>query len=58
MAKKDIYGCDPDGGAADIAASALKLMKGKGVVTEAEKPEGKGTSSSRDVTGKLGQAKA
>lgn len=46
MAKKDIYGCDPDGGAADIAASALKLMKGKGVVTEPEETKGKGTSDS------------
>jgi hypothetical protein len=54
---KDIYGSDPDGGAAAIAASAIKLMKGKGVVTEAEAVEGKGTSSSHDVTGKLGQAK-
>jgi hypothetical protein len=46
MGKKncDIYGANPDGGAADIAASALKLMKGKGVVTEPEKTEGKGTS--------------
>ena len=43
---KEIYGSDPDGGAADIAASALKIMKGKGVTTEAEKPSGKGTSRS------------
>jgi hypothetical protein len=57
MAKKDIYGCDPDGGAKETADVALRLMKSKGITYEADKPEGKGTSSSSDVTGKLGQAK-
>jgi hypothetical protein len=59
MAKynKDIYGADPDGGAKDAAADALRRMGSLSVTDEAEKSDGPDTSSSRDITGNLGSPK-
>ena len=53
----DIYGRDPDGGSKEIGNKALRIMAGKGVVTECAKADGPDTSDSHDITENLGSAK-
>lgn len=59
MAKcdKNIYGRDPDGGAKDAAAEALRRMGSLSVTDKAAKSDGSDTSDSSDITGDLGSAK-
>jgi hypothetical protein len=57
MAKEQIYGEDPQPDVQKITDMAMKCMKGVGKVTEAESATGADASSSRDITGNLGQAK-
>jgi hypothetical protein len=57
MSKQDIYGADPQPDVQKVTDMAMKCMKGVGKVTEAESATGEAASSSRDITGNLGQAK-
>jgi hypothetical protein len=57
MAKEDIYGCDSQEGASAAIKQVLRSIEGMGKTDEAEKATGKESSSSRDITGNLGQAK-
>jgi hypothetical protein len=57
MAKDDIYGRDPQPDVQKLTDMAMKCMKGAGKTTEAESATGESASSSRDITGNLGQAK-
>jgi hypothetical protein len=55
--KKSIYGCDSQEGASAAIKQVLRSIEGMGKTDEAEKATGKESSSSRDITGNLGQAK-
>jgi hypothetical protein len=57
MAKEDIYGRDPDGGAKAAAGEALRRMGSLSVTDKPEKSEGKDSSDSSDIIGDLGTAK-
>ena len=57
MAKEDIYGKDSQTDVGKITDMAMKCMKGVGKTSEAESAAGADASSSRDITGNLGQAK-
>jgi hypothetical protein len=48
MAKEDIYGRDPDGGAKDAAAEALRRMGSLGITDKAAKSDGPDVSDSND----------
>jgi hypothetical protein len=51
MAKcnKDIYGADPDGGAKDAAAEALRRMGSLSVTDKAAESDGPDVSDTRDM---------
>ena len=55
MAKDDIYGRDPQPDVQKAVDMAMKCMKSVGKTSEAESVDS--ASSSRDITGNLGQAK-
>lgn len=57
MAKEDIYGKNPDGGAKAAAEEALRRMGSLSVTDKAAKSDGPDTSDSSDITGNLGSAK-
>lgn len=57
MAKEDIYGKNPDGGAKAAAEEALRRMGTLSVTDKAAKSDGPDTSDSSDITGHLGSAK-
>lgn len=57
MAKEDIYGRDSQEGASTAISQALRCVEKMGKTNEAEKVTGSEASSSRDITGNLGQAK-
>jgi hypothetical protein len=48
MAKEDIYGRDPDGGAKEAAAEALRRMGSLSVTDKAAKSDGPDVSDSND----------
>lgn len=48
MSKKDIYGADPDGGAKEAAAEALRRMGSLSVTDKAAKSDGPDVSDSSD----------
>ena len=57
MAKEDIYGKIPDGGAKAAAAEALRRMGSLSITDKPEKSEGKDSSDSSDIIENLGTAK-
>jgi len=57
MAKEDIYGANPDGGAKAAASEALRRMGSLSVTDKAAKSDGPDTSDSSDITGNLGSPK-
>jgi HEAT repeat protein len=57
MASKDIYGCNPDGGAKAAAAEALRRMGSLSVTDKPAKNTGEDSSDSSDIIGNLGTAK-
>lgn len=57
MADEDIYGRDSQEGASTAISQALRAVQGMGKTNQAEKVTGDEASSSRDITGNLGQAK-
>jgi hypothetical protein len=54
MAKEDIYGKIPDGGAKAAAADALRRMGSLSETGKAAKSDGPDTSDSHDITSNLG----
>jgi len=57
MSKEEIYGKDEQPDVQKVTDMAMKCMKGVGKTSEAESATGPDASSSRDITGNLGQAK-
>lgn len=57
MSKEEIYGKDEQPDVQKVTDMAMKCMKGVGKNSEAESATGSDASSSRDITGNLGQAK-
>ena len=48
MSKKEIYGCDPDGGAKAAAEEALRRMGTLSITDKAAKSDGPDVSDSND----------
>lgn len=57
MAKEDIYGKDSQEGASTAISQALRSIADCLKTPQVESATGSDASSSRDITGKLGQAK-
>ena len=57
MATEDIYGKDSQEGASAAISQVLRSIAGQVTVKEAASTTGSDASSSRDITGNLGQAK-